>query len=539
MPRADFVPWLQSFTRIFFLTEGPLPPKQKGRSRFRLSGFRWGCPAFLFCVAVTIVSPAQTFTTLASFDGTNGAGPFNVSLAQGFDGNLYGTTNNGGINGAGTVFKITPDGTLEAIYSFCAQSGCADGLQPVVGVILATNGRFYGTASLGGVSNEYCQARSGCGTLFQITSGGKLTTLHSFAFTDGQSPEGLVQATNGNFYGTTFLGGAHSLGTAFQITSSGKLTTLHNFCDKTNCADGEIPVGALVQTADGDFYGITAYGGVNVSNCFNGSCGTVFKLTPQGTLTKLYIFCAQTNCADGNQPSAGLVQATDGNFYGTTFSGGANNNCVGGALTRCGTVFKITPGGMLTTLHSFCAEAGCADGATPDAGLVQATDGNFYGTAEQGGANGAGTVFYGAGTVFKITPAGKLTTLYSFCTLINCPDGNSPVGGLVQATDGSFYGTTFQGGANNLGTVFKLSVGLAPFVKTLPTSSKVGAEVKILGTNLTGATSVSFNSTAATFAVVSSSEIATTVPSGATTGKVKVTTPSGILSSNVVFRVSP
>ena len=533
MQPADFVAWAQSFTRILFLPEGSLPPEREWRSRCRLSGYRWGCVVFLFCVAEAIASPAQTFTTLASFDGTNGALPFNVSLAQGLDGNLYGTTNAGGINGAGTVFKITPGGTLETIYSFCAQSGCADGLRPVVGVILATNGRFYGTASLGGLSNDNCRRYTGCGTLFQISPQGKLTTLHSFALTDGLDPSGgLVQATNGNFYGSTFLGGTHSLGTIFQITSGGTLSTLHNFCDKTKCADGSNPAGTLLQAVDGNFYGITADGGAN--NCFPTftGCGTVFKLTPQGTLTTLYSFCAQTNCTDGNQPSAGLVQATNGNFYGTTFSGGANNNCVGGALTRCGTVFKITTGGMLTTLYSFCAESGCADGATPDAGLVQATDGNFYGTAAEGGANGAGTVF-------KITPAGKLTTLYSFCTLSNCPDGNSPVGGLVQATDGSFYGTTFQGGTNNLGTVFKLSVGLAPFVKTLPTSAKVGAKVKILGTNLTGATSVSFNGSAATFAVVSSSEIATTVPSNATTGKVKVTTPGGTLSSNVVFRVSP
>ena len=171
------------------------------------------------------------------------------------------------------------------------------------------------------------------------------------------------------------------------------------------------------------------------------------------------------------------------------------------------------------------------DGADPIGGLVQAADGNFYGTASGGGGENVGTVF-------EITSGGTLTMLYSFCSVTNCTDGNGPHAGLVQATDGNFYGTTYAGGTPGEGTVFSLSKGLGPFVETHPTSGKVGAKVRILGTDLTGATSVTFNGTAATFTVVSKSEITTTVPTGATTGKVKVVTPSRTLSSNVPFRVT-
>jgi uncharacterized repeat protein (TIGR03803 family) len=218
-----------------------------------------------------------------------------------------------------------------------------------------------------------------------------------------------------------------------------------------------------------------------------------------------------------------LVQATDGNFYGTTYFGGAYNY---------GTVFKVTRSGTLTTLHSFDG----TEGGNPDAALVQGTDGNFYGTTYYG-ANGYGTVF-------KITPGGTLRTLYSFCSQSGCADGAHPYAGLVQDTNGKFYGAACGafcggGGTGGYGTVFSLSVGLGPFVETQPTSGKVGAAVEILGSDLTDATSVTFNGTAAPFKVVSSSQITTDVPAGATTGKVQVVTPSGTLSSNVPFRVVP
>ena len=204
---------------------------------------------------------------------------------------------------------------------------------------------------------------------------------------------------------------------------------------------------------------------------------------------------------------------------------------MGGGAHGHGTVFRITPSGTLTTLYSFCSQSACTDGATPYAGLIQATDGNLYGTTAGGGARN------NDGTVFKITPTGTLTTLHRFCFQSGCADGAGPLSGLIQATDGNLYGTTDAGGVDGFGTVFRLNVDLGPFVETLPASGKVGAAVKILGTNLTGATSVSFNGTGAAFEVVSASEISTTVPTGATTGTVQVVTPDGTLSSNVPFRV--
>ena len=330
-----------------------------------------------------------------------------------------------------------------------------------------------------------------------------MATLHSFDLADGAQPyAALVQATSGDFYGTTSGGGPNNAGTVFKISPGGSLATLHTF----DGSDGAQPYTALVQARNGDFYGTTPFTGY----------GTVFKITPGGTLTTLHIF----NSTDGSFPS-GLIQAIDGNFYGTTYQGGANVTCNNG----CGTVFKITPQGTLTTLHN----SDSVDGTNPIAVLDQATDGNFYGTSYTGGTNG------GWGTVFKVTPSGTLTTLHSF----GLTDGAQPYGPVAQATSGIFYGTATNGGANNDGTLFSLAVGLGPFVETQPASGKVGAKVIILGTDLTGTTSVTFHGTPAIFTVVSKSEIRTTVPAGATTGKVTVKTPSNTLLSNVPFRVRP
>jgi uncharacterized repeat protein (TIGR03803 family) len=491
------------------------------------------------CATTAIALPAQTFTTLHTFGGTDGAFPA-AGLVQATNGGLYGTTNSWGPNyyPGGTVFKIMPSGTLTTLYNFCGQSSmsqnCTDGQAPDAGLVQATNGYLYGT-TYGGGANGY-------GTVFKMTAGGTLTTLYSFCSqsgcTDGRAPSAtLVQATNGDLYGTTLGGGtveyAFGPGTMFKMTPTGTLTAFDDFSISDACVEGAGPSG-LVQGTDGDLYGTTGGG--------SGTCqyGSVFKATLGGKLTTIYNFCSQgvPNCTDGSGPDATLVQATDGNFYGTTAAGGSN---------YAGTVFKITPSGQLTTLHSFFSP-GDFQSTNPLGGLVQGTDGNLYGTTQFGGANNGPLNSYGGGTVFKITPSGTLTTLYNFCSQANCADGGYPSAGLVQATDGNFYGTATYGGNsgfgcgqvfNGCGTVFKLSVGLKPFVKTLPTSGKVGAAVKILGTNLKGASSVSFNGTAALFKVVSASEITATVPTGATTGTVQVVTPRGTFSSNVPFRVLP
>jgi uncharacterized repeat protein (TIGR03803 family) len=442
---------------------------------------------------------------------------------QGTDGNFYGTSSIGGKNNAGTVFRITPAGALMTLHSFCSLPGCTDGQYPNSALVLGTDGTFYGTTGQGGTgSTPY-------GTVFKITPQGKLTTVYNFCpqsgCADGAFPAApMVQGTDGNFYGSTYEGGTNNFGVLFKVSPKGQFSRIYSFCSKPGCADGEYPsYGALVRGLDGNFYGTTNLGGAN------GDYGTVFKVTPAGKLTTLYSFCSQSSCMDGIYP-AGLVRAPNGNFYSTATAGGI---CLGeGNAQGCGTVFEITPSGKLTTLYVFCAQTECADGANPT-GLVQATDGNFYGATSQGGKTKDGT--FNGGSIFKITPAGILTTLYAFCSLTNnCSDGSLP-NGLVQSTGGSFWGITEAG----TGTVFKLGVGLGPFVETLPTSRKVGATVTILGNSLTGSTSVTFNGKSAAFTVISASEITAVVPAGATTGKVKVVTPHGMLISNAVFSVTP
>jgi uncharacterized repeat protein (TIGR03803 family) len=512
-----------------------------------------------FCVAIAVASPAQTFTTLFRFDGTHGEDSLG-SLVQGTDGNFYGTTGYGGTSskycpfseGCGTVFKMTPGGQVTVIYSFCRKANCADGSLPNGALLQGTNGSFYGAAAFGGVS-PYCTAASGsggCGTIFEITPTGKLKTLYNFCAqkncTDGALPNGsLILGANGNFYGTGEIGGkncvyetydSNGCGTVFEITPAGKLTTLYSFCAQIgsngSCADGNNPVSGLLLTTNGNFYGTTYDGGVGYCG---GACGTVFELTPAGKLSRLHSFCEKAGCADGQYPNGGLVQATNGKFYGTASNGGTFNNG--------GTVFEITAAGKLTTLYRFCAQPTCKWGGGPVAGLVQGTDGNLYGAATYGGTSmNCPAILPGCGTIFKITLAGKLTKLYNFCPRSNCADGVFPEETLLQGTDGSFYGTTHQGGLGTCGnggcgTIFRLSVGLGPFVQANPNFGNAGRVVDILGNKLTGTTKVTFNGTPATFTVASSTEIKTTVPTGATTGKIKVTTPERILVSNVAFRV--
>ncbi len=482
------------------------------------------CVALILYVTTAIGSPAQTFNKLVDFFGTNGANPEYVSLVQGADGGLYGTTTLGGTNPAsfvGTIFKMTPGGTLTTLYSFCSQGfPCPDGDQPVAGLVLATDGNFYGTTTASSV---------GLSTVFKVTPSGTLTTLYNFCpqrvnCVDGVFPKGrLVQGTDGNLYGTTSQGGVNcphlaGCGTVFKVTPAGILTTLYNFCNRPGCIDGSTPYAGLIQANDGNFYGTTTVGGSS-GNCLGG-CGTIFKMTPSGALTTLHSF----DYSDGVGPVAALIQAADGNFYGTTAGEQLGDICF-----PCGTVFKLTSGGTLTTLQSF------SGGYQAYAGLVQGSDGNFYGTTVGDQACG-GT----CGTIFEITPDDAFTTLYTFCVAGGCGvTGSEPWGGLTQATNGRFYGTTYTGGADQDGTVFTLSTGLGPFVAFVRNPTKAGQMFGILGQGFTGTTNVSLNGTSIPFTIKSDTLLTATIPVGGTTGSVTVTTPTGTLTSNVPFRVLP
>src|SRR5271157_2498637 len=383
-----------------------------------VSWYRRACLLCLLSVATAVAARAQTLTTLASFNVIDGQFP-EGPLVQGKDGNFYGETSYGGAGDHGIIFKITPQGTLTTLYSFCAQYACSDGATP---------------------------------------------------------SSGLVQGTDGNFYGTTGCNGQYGHGTVFKLTPQGALTTLYRF----GWVDGAYPCAGLTQGADGNFYGTTSFGGVYVAPYFPG--GTVFRITPEGTLTTLYSFCAQSGCIDGYYPLA-IIQGTDGNFYGTTTEDEANR--------QYGTVFKLTLQGALTTLYSFCTQNYCTDGDNPG-GLIQGTDGNFYGMTGFGGANENGSVF-------KITPEGALTTLYSFCSLIGCRDGERPGGRITQGTDGNFYGTTYYGGTDGVGIVFSLALRGAPVASISPARLAFGswandntsAAENVMLTN-TGTTTLSF-----------------------------------------------
>jgi uncharacterized repeat protein (TIGR03803 family) len=385
----------------------------------------------LICAAFAVGSSAQTLTTIYDFCSHTGCpegGDPLGTLVQGHDGNFYGTTSDIGFVGQGAVYKLTPSGTLTVLHSF---TGLSDGGVPVAGLIQASDGNFYGDAKYGGAS--------GCGNVYKVTSSGTLTSLHVFAggAHDGCQPSApLVQAADGNFYGTTNTGGSANFGTVFKITAAGTVTLLHTFCTQSGCPDGYNPTAALVQGSDGNLYGETLFGGPN-------GYGAVFQITTSGTMTTLSSF----NSTDGSEPTGGLVQGSDGNFYGTTSQGGS----AGG---QAGTVFKMTPSGTLTTLYNFCAQPLCVDGGSPIAGLLQGSDGNFYGTTAGGGA-------HQSGTVFAITSDGSFSSLYSFCSQggTNCTDGAYPDAGLIQSVDGKLYGVTSLGGnASYAGTAFSLQI---------------------------------------------------------------------------------
>jgi uncharacterized repeat protein (TIGR03803 family) len=391
---------------------------------------------------IAMPSGTAVLTTLVVFDGSNGGAP-ERSLIQGSDGSLYGTTPSGGDYGHGTVFKLSSSGTLTTLYSFCSQTNCTDGADPSAGLIEGSDGNFYGTTPSGG-------EHSAMGTVFRITPNGTLATLYSFctrpACSDGAQPyAGLVQDLDGSLYGTTEFGGVtaqginQGWGTVFKISPQGVLTTLYRFCTQVLCLDGGYP-NELVRSNDGSLYGTSWTGGTH-------KVGTVFKITVNGTFTNLYSFCSQNGCADGSDPSAPLIQARDGNLYGTTVVGGNKG---------AGTAFKITPTGVLTTVYEFCSQTDCTDGSNPYGKLIQDVDGSFYGTTFFGGD----PLEYG--TIFRISPSGAFNTIYAFTNT----DGSNPAAGLLKGRNGVFYGTT-KWGAYGWGTVFAMHV-LNPCLRCAP-----------------------------------------------------------------------
>lgn len=335
-----------------------------------------------------------------NFDGTNPKG----ALVQGSDGNFYGTTWTGGLNGNGTVFQITPPGTLTTITTFGPGFGSANGSDPQAGVIQAGDGNFYGTNYFGGAN----------GNVFKVTPAGALTVFRA----PGTLSSSLVQGSDGNFYGVTVDGGGDYVGSIFKMTPDGTVTSIHSFVG----TDGGGPEGALVQGADGALYGTARDGGLGF--------GTVFKVTSNGAFTVLHNFSGFPN--DGATPMAGLVLGSDGNFYGTTYYGGVNGN---------GTVYRITPTGVETALHSFHETdypgGTNSDGANPRAPLIQAWDGLFYGTTENGGSAGYGTAFRFSTAAFDFNVDGHSDIVFQ-----NKKDGSLALwfmnGATLAGTESSF-----------------------------------------------------------------------------------------------------
>lgn len=391
----------------------------------------------------TGTSPPVEYTVLYSFAGGSSDGANPTGLIQASDGNFYGTTLGGAVQGQGqygTIYKITPQGAETVLHSFGPSN--ADGYLPEAGLVQASNGNLYGTTAEGG-ANTSCASGAGCGTIFMISpSGSGYTVLYSFgAAGDGASPmAALIQGSDGNLYGTTSAGGASGHGTVFKFDpATNTESVVYSFAGGPS--DGGAPYSSVLQSSNGNFYGTTTTGG-------SSETGTIYAITSAGE-TVVYAFAGSD---DGANPYAGLLLGSDGNFYGTTPLGGGTN---------AGTIFTFQFNSFVEeSLYSFENYEGF--NARPSS-LIQDSSSNLYGTTSQGGTNCLSATSGGCGTVFMISPTtGLYTVLYNFGAFAG--DGKNPTGAglsaapLVLGTDGSLYGTTGVGGTNGAGTVFKLTV---------------------------------------------------------------------------------
>ncbi len=447
--------------------------------------------------ALTLLLPAsalgQTVTTLENFNGHNGANPFLEALVQGRDGNLYGTTYSGGANSLGTVFRFNrADNHIAVIHSF---AGNDDGSFPSGGLVLDTDGNYYGTTDYGG--------SAGFGVLFKISSTGAYTLLHSFlGGSDGEYPAAApIQADDGNLYGTT-NGGQGILATVYKFTRDGVYSVIYTFDPETGAG-----VYGLLQASNSRLYATAEGGGA-------GDCGSIVELTLAGVAKEIHSFNCEHD-GGGAYPVAALIQGANGNFYGTTSVGGASD---------FGVVFEMGPGLGEIEHYGFTS----AGPRNPQGGLVQGTDGNLYGVSQSSGNLEGGMLYsWNPSTL-------ALTELYQFTGVGYL----TPT--LMQHTSGLFYGPSWQNGTHNDGFIYSVNMGLGPFVAFVHPVGLVGGTVEILGQGLTGATGVSFNGVAATsFTVVSDTYMTAVVPTGATSGTVVVSAPGGTPTSNVSFRVTP
>ena len=376
-------------------------------------------PQFVLLCGLSLIAAgmaeAQSEKVVYSFGGKpDGANPI-AGVILDAEGDVYGTTDNGGASGLGTVFRVNADGRENVIYSFAGQ---ADGENPYAGVVRGKKGYLYG-------ATLYSQTNVSYGTLFKISPKGVHTVLYSFTGgADGADPygENLIFDKAGNLYGTGYSGGIYEDGVVFELSAAGVESVLYNF---TGGADGGRPYAGVIQDKAGNFYGTTLQGG-------EFGLGTVYKVTPSGTETVLHSFAGGL---DGSTPYAGLVRDAKGNLYGTTTYGGSAN---------AGIVFKVSPTGTETVLYTF---TGGDDGGNPTGGLVRDKAGNLYGTTYIGGSANDGTVF-------KVSKSGTETVLHSFT---NAPDGAAPVCGLTFDKQGNLYGTTIGGGESGYGAVFKVT----------------------------------------------------------------------------------